>query len=246
MPKTLFLLITLASLLSCDQLKKQTEKALESENPNVVKKYHENGKIKTYYEINELKQRHGNAWFYNKKGIVTKSFVYDNGEKVKAFQYYENGKPLMEINYKNEVKDGPVKRFYENGQVESEIMYADNQPGKGLKEFSKSGKPRTKYPSLVIKPIDQLKKNGKYIIQVFFDNQPGRGNYYMGKLTDGIYMHGGLSKLPESNYRGQFTIEPAPGVMLMEKLYFVGEFKTPTGNKYIVEESFNLAIDTTY
>jgi hypothetical protein len=32
----------------------------------------------------------------------------------------------------------------------------------------------------------------------------------------------------------------------MEKLNFVGEFKTPTGNKYIVEKSFNLAIDNAY
>lgn len=246
MKNLFYFLIPLLLCLSCDQIKSYTEKVTVAENPNVVKKYHQNGKLRAYYEVNDIKKRHGDAKFYNEKGILTKSFVYENGEKINAMQYYENGNPLMEVNYINDAKDGYTRRFYENGKIESEILYRDNQPGKGLKEYSKSGKLRAWYPNFIIEPIDQLQTNGKYTINVYFDKQPARGNYYMGQLTDGIFMNTSLRKLGKSNYKGQFVMKPARGTILMEKLYFVGEYKTPTGNKYIVEKTFNLAIDNIY
>jgi antitoxin component YwqK of YwqJK toxin-antitoxin module len=247
MLKNLYFLAVLFLIISCDSSK--TSNSQQAETPKdekAITTYYQNGKIKSYCEVNELRKKHGIAKFYGEDGNLTKSFVYDNDEKITATQHYKNGNPLMEINYKNDQKDGPFRRFYENGQLESEIEYRNDYPGAGLKEYSKTGKLRTKYPSLVVKAIDQLDTNGKYIIEVYFDEQAGRGTYYVGKLTDGKYMNYQLDKLDESKYRGQLVLKPAIGMIIMEKLNFVGEFKTPTGNKYIVEKSFNLAIDNAY
>jgi len=239
-------IIILLCFFSCDKIESFLGKNDTPENSNIVKNYYENGKLKSYYTINDLRQKHGVAKSFNQKGVLTKSFEYVNGEKVKAMTHYENGNPLLEINYKNEIKDGLLKRYYESGQVESEIEYKENFPGMGLKEYTKSGQLKKNYPNLIVKGHDRLDVNGKYIIEVYFDKNPGRGTYYLGELAEGKYLSYRLEKLERSNYRGQFILKPPPGAVIMEKLSFVGEFKTPTGNKYIVQKYFNLAVDNTY
>jgi hypothetical protein len=244
-----FLFFFVLLTTSCDQINaflgNSTESADDGEK-NIEKRYHPNGKLRAYYRYDDLKQKHGDAKFYDEDGKVQKSFIYEHGEKIQATSYYDNGQPLMEINYKNGVKDGLLKRFYNTGKVESETPYKEDHAGMGLKEYSKSGKLRTHYPELVVKSIDLLNKNGSYIIEVYFDKSPGRGTYYMGELTEGKYMSYRLVELEKVNYRGQLKLQPAPGIMIMEKLNFVGVFKTPTGNKYIQEKSFNLAIDNSF
>lgn len=235
-------------LISCDQINAflGNSPSSVSQDENIEKRYHKNGKLRAYYRYDDLKQKHGDAKFYTEDGQIQKSFIYEHGEKIQATSYYDNGQPLMEINYKNGVKDGLLKRFYDNGQVESETPYKEDYAGIGLKEFSKSGKPRTHYPELIVKGIDNLDRNGTYIIEVYFDKSPGRGTYYMGELTEDKYLSYRLDELEKVNYKGRLKLQPPPGVMLMEKLNFVGVFKTPTGNKYIQEKSFNLVLENSF
>lgn len=229
---------------SCDQVSSVMSKSANSEiDENVVKSFYENGKLKSSYEVNDLRQKHGIAKKYSEKGVIKQSFIYENGEKIQAVSYYKNGEPLMEINYKNGVKDGLLKRFYDNGNVESETPFKEDYAGIGLKEYTKSGKLKTSYPELIIRPIDKIKSTGKYIIEVYFDKNPGRGTYYIGSLSEDKYLNYQIDELPRENYHGRFIIKPAPHSMIMEKLSFVGVYKTPTGNKYVVQKNFNLAID---
>ncbi|WP_421890139.1 toxin-antitoxin system YwqK family antitoxin [Marinoscillum sp.] len=244
--KNLILPLALCLLFSCDQINSFIGSKTAEEADNVVKNYYENGELKSIYTVNELRQKHGTAKIYKKNGTLSKSFEYENGEKIKAISYYKNGNPLMEINYKNDVKDGPFKRFYQNGKLESEATFKENFPGKGLKEYTSSGSLKKQYPELIVKGIDQMSLNGRYIIEVYFDKNPGRGTYYIGSLTEDTFLNYRLDEMERVNYRGRLVITPAPGVIIMEKLNFVGEFKTPTGNKYIVEKSFNLAIDNSF
>lgn len=246
MKNSFLALCLIISLTSCDYVNSIFGTPKESGEGKIVKTHHQNGKLKSYYTYNDLQQKHGTAKIFSSNGLLEKSFEFVNGEKVKAISYYKNGSALMEINYKNDVKDGLFKRFYDTGQLESEVEYKEDFPGKGLKEYTKNGKLKTSYPELIVKGIDQLSRNGKYIIEVYFDANPGRGTYYMGELTEGKFLNYRIDKLERSNYRGRLELQPAPGVVLMEKLNFIGEYKTPTGNKYIVEKHFNLAIDNTF
>lgn len=247
MTKFIFPILIVMTIIACDSPKKSGKNAEEAINDdNYITKYDVNGRLESFYQVNELKQKHGTAKFFREDGSLRKSFEYENDEKIKATQHYDNGQPLMEINYKNDEKDGPFRRFYDNGQLESEIIYRNNYAGAGIKEYSKSGKLRTHYPNLIVKGIDQLQANGRYIIEVYFDDQPARGTYYSGSLTDGKFMNYKLKELDEVDYKGRLVLRPAIGIMIMEKLTFVGEYKTTTGNKYIVEKTFNLAIDNTY
>lgn len=233
-------------LVSCDQVNSLIGSSTEQEtDDSVVKKFYEDGTLKSSYEVNELQQKHGVAKNYSATGKLKQSFVYENGEKIKATSYYKNGSPLMEIDYKNGVKDGFIKRYYDTGQLESETPFKEDYAGSGLKEYTKSGELKTVYPNLIVKPIDQIKSTGKYIVEVYFDKNPGRGTYYIGSLTEDKYLNYKIDELPRSNYHGRFTVTPAPHAMIMEKLTFVGVYKTPTGNKHIVQKHFNLAIDNT-
>ncbi|XOV92822.1 MAG: toxin-antitoxin system YwqK family antitoxin [Bacteroidota bacterium] len=214
----------------------------EEEDNNIVKSYYDNGKLKSYYTVNDSNQRHGVAKSFNEDGVLTKSFEFVDGEQVKAVSHYENGNPLLEIYYKDGVKEGPFRRYYETGQLESEIEYKDNFPGIGLKEYTNTGELRTDYPKLEIKALDQIDITGKYTIEVYFDQSPSRGIYYLGDLSEGKFLSSGLEELKKIRDQGRYVLKPAPGEVINKKLSFIGEFETQQGNKYIAQKYFNLKI----
>lgn len=236
--------IILCCFLSCDQVKEfYGNKPAEGKDPSVARLYHANGKLKFECGIDSLKKRHGHSRSYRVNGVIEKEFTYVHGVKTKGIVYYENGNPQIEINYKDGKKDGIRKKYYKTGQLESELEYKENMAAKGLKEFSKNGKLRTSYPDLIINPVDKIRSTGQYILEVSFSKYPARGKYYLGSLKDGKFLSRSLVKLKKQNGKGIFIYEVPPGMFIMEKVTFVGEYKTPMNNAYIVEKTFNVAID---
>ena len=103
MLKNLYFLVVLFLIISCDSsTSTNTKQAEQAQDDKAITTYYQSGKVKSYCEVNELRKKHGVAKFYGEDGNLTKSFVYDNDEKITATQHYKNGNPLMEINYKND------------------------------------------------------------------------------------------------------------------------------------------------
>ena len=67
-------IIILLSLFSCDKIESFLGKDDTPENSNIVKNYYDNGKLRSYYTINDLRQKHGVAKSFNQKGVLTMSF----------------------------------------------------------------------------------------------------------------------------------------------------------------------------
>ena len=89
-PYILLMLITWGVFSGCDQLF-----------PNRTKKTDSRPK----YQLNEV----GDTvrFFYNENGKLISKVTYHNGKKQGiALNYYENGNVQLEMQYKNDVKDG--------------------------------------------------------------------------------------------------------------------------------------------
>ncbi len=159
---------------------------------------------------------------------------------INAKQYYENGNLQMEFPYKDGKKHGLRKKYWENGQLQSQMTYVMGEPKADLVEWKKSGEKLTTYPRLIVKQIDNISKNGEYIVQAYFSSNPQKGTYYIGELEDGV-----IPKYPDQMTKngkiGEIIFRPAPGTFFMKKFNIIGKFKTGYGNILIVEKSINLA-----
>lgn len=238
------ILLCVFSVISCDQIVTilGTAEARSPVNPFVERGVYPDGQLKYEFQLDSAKKRHGEGKQYYESGKIKSAFKYDHGEKIWAASYFKSGSIAMEIPYKDNKKEGLRRKYFENGQLESEMPYRKDQIGKGLKEFTKSGKLKKDYPALIVDAIDKTAVNGTYEIEVYFDKNPQRGTYYVGKLEDG-FLHFDLVELDKKDKKGVLEYRVPPGFYVMEKLYFIGEYKTPMGNTFITEKSFNLSIE---
>ncbi len=247
--KHLILIIALLTISSCDRgrsmitstARANEKEALEKE--GVKLHYYSNGKIKAKIPTDENNKRHGVSQMYFPDGALKSEVTYEHGKRQLAKQYYENGKLEMEFPYEAGMKHGVRKKYWDSGQLQSELEYYRNEPSTRLVEYNRKGKQLTKYPTLQVREIDNLSTSGEYIVEVYFSETPSRGTYYQGELIDGQYMSRSLIEIEKVNGRGRIVFKPGPGTFVMEKMHFVGSFKTLYGNPYIRTKSVNVAFD---
>lgn len=209
--------------------------------PNVRRDYYADGSLKIELRVDEENRRHGLAKRYYPSGAVQSEIQYEHGIKVHARQYYKNGQPEMEFNYQAGVKHGPRTKYWDNGQVSSILEYHMDKPGP-IEEFNRSGKKITWYPRLIVRQVDKLDSQGEYWVEAEFSSHPSRGTYYIGELENG-FLPQGLLKMEKVNKKGRFVFKPLPGTFTMRKMNIIGSYKTQFGNRYLVEESINVAFD---
>ncbi|MEN8248818.1 MAG: hypothetical protein ABFS32_07790 [Bacteroidota bacterium] len=236
----IFLLLILST--SCIDFKKMLEYETTEEEPNIIKTFYKNGKIKTEVRIDKEKKRHGISRSYYDNGFVKTEITYDHGVKTNAIQFYDNGNKFMEFPYKNGKKHGIRKKYWESGKIQSALEYHEDNPKTGLIEYKRDGEVVTKYPTLKVRQIDRMETSGKYIVEVYFSSNPNRAAYYLGKLEKGV-LNKRLPQLQKVNGRGRYVYNIMAGSFLMEELTFVASYKTTYGNPYIVTAKTNVAID---
>lgn len=248
---TRILILLALGLGSCDFFEKHfstgSEQAAISEGDG-NRSYYASGKLKSVCYSNESGERHGVCTSYFENGSKKNEITYENGEKKKGISFYEAGGPAMEIHYENGRKNGMRTRYFEDGKVASQFEYKDDKPGIGLKEFNKSGKQITSYPELIVKTTDRIETHGTYLIEIYFDKNKKRGEYYIGELWEGKFLktYIGLAWLETHDGVAKYEVMVPKGTYRMEKLNFVGHFETLRGNPYIVQKSLNLAVDNPY
>ena len=236
---TIFFLVLLFCA-SCDQINTNTTKNEDAS--KVARTYYEDGKLKSETPVNDDKKRHGLSKQYYRSGGLKAEIHYNEGKRERAVQYYENGNMQMDFPYQDGKKHGKRSKYWENGNLQSVVEYANGEIKAGLIEYKRDGEQVTKYPTLKIKRIDLLESSGEYHIEVYFSSNANRGTYYVGSLEDGSF-GSDVAKLKKVNGRGRLTFKPMPGTFMMEKLNFIGSYKTVYGNTLIVEDGISLAID---
>lgn len=233
----------IAILFGCDSLDKGS-KAGNDKKDGVVKQYRPDGSIKTEITF--------------KDGVK-------NGP---AKSYYKNGKLRQEINYVNNVKDGPVVTYYENGkkyqvtpyangQIEgkrlkyrmdgklmAEVPYHNGNPCAGLKEYLTDGSPKTKYPEIVVKEINNLLKSNEYILRVSISDHSKHVVYYLGEMDEGGCIRDDAMRIePQKPGILELKYNVQPGMFTMETLNIIAVVETRLGNPYITQRKYNLAIE---
>jgi len=197
-------------------------------------------------EINYKDQKKdGLAKSYYKDGSIHQEINYKGGLKDgDAITYYENGKIFRSTPYKAGKIDGVQKKYRENGELMAEVPYKNDQPGKGLKEYLVGGKLKTKYPEIVIKPIDNIIKENSYHLRISLSQNLKKAEFFVGDLKGG-YLPLNLPQVAQKSTKGEYQLDffVPPGAFLMQKVNIICKATTLQGNPYILEKSFNIAVE---
>jgi len=237
-----YIKIGLALLLiavACSDAKKKVEKPKD----NIARSYDKNKRLLSEVPMKDGK-RHGLAKTYYTNGKVNLEMPYvEDQRQGTSKKYYESGLVYQETDYKDDQMHGTQKKYDVTGLI-AEARYEFGHPCIGLVEYA-NGKKRPGYPSIIIRPIDRIRADGTYTIELSLTDGGSKATFYVGELTASNCMFGGLVPLPSgktatSGYL-RYTLEPRQ--FIMEELNFVAEVTTRMGNTYITQKKFPLSIE---
>ncbi len=267
-PRTFILAVSLVFLFSCQPAgpgKKPAGTKQQESTGNVQKAYYDDGTLKAEVEVKDRK-RHGVTKNYRADGSLLSTIEFREGKKHgKACNYYTNGSKQSEIDYVNGIKHGESKwfhkngqfyrvtpyvngkitgirrKYYDNGALLSECPYKKGFPGVGLKEYTKSG--RLKYQDLRIevREINRLETENKMYYKLSLSDGSTRVKFYLGDLTEGMYMNNNMSPISTSNGVGTLDLALKKGYTIQKNLKITAEKITPNKNHLILQR--NYAID---
>lgn len=237
---------------SCDKIlppnffsineEKKTPKKKKKE--GLVINYRANGKVLSEVNFKNEKLEGPSKSYYN-DGTIHQEISYKEGIKHGiANTYYENGHLARSTPYKEGKIDGIQKRYRQDGSLLAEIPYKDDQPGKGLKEYLKNGKVKSQYPTIVIQPVDNMLKMSSYHLKLSLSQKLSKKKFYGGNLDNG-YLHYDLVTIPPRSKNGEFELDffVPPGAFLMQKINIICHATTISGNPFIIEKEYNLAVE---
>jgi len=211
-------------------------------NEGTRKTYRKNGELlsEANYKSGKL---HGVSKNFYLNGNVHNLITYKDGVKDGLVQtYYKNGILNRETTYKEGKMHGYQKKFFKDGKLSSEQNYKDDYPG-ALKEFSSNGKPITKFPELVITPMNNINATGEYILEVTFSENGGRALYYDGDLIDGEFFdEANVLRLAQRQGVAQMRIKVNKGEVINETVNIIGVLKTPRRNQYIIQKEYKVKV----
>jgi hypothetical protein len=238
-----FCVCIVAILISCQNQQSGDSKAGETANPDgtITKRtFKPDGKL-----FAEITKRNG------KKNGPTKNF-YDNGKVSvqtnykddlkdgESVWYYTDGKVCQRTNYKNDKKDGIDRFYYKNGKLAAEVPYKYGEVEPGMKEYSRDGKLiSNNSPTIVIRPIDNMSTQNKYILQLSLSNKSENVSFsrvYFEKDKKSII------KIPTNKGIGNVIFPVKPGSVIKDDVILEASFETVYGNPYVTRTTYKLAI----
>ncbi|MFZ1705499.1 MAG: hypothetical protein WAT79_14215 [Saprospiraceae bacterium] len=109
---------------------------------NVVQTFHENGKLKEEYTLNNKNEKNGTYKSYSDEENLYELAEYKNGLLVgKRILYHPNGKTEVIEQYNEEGKlHGVYQVFYDNGQLMTDKNYINNELEGEVRVYYKTGK----------------------------------------------------------------------------------------------------------
>ena len=238
-----YVAVCLTLLLGCAPKKKDTRPPLDTSD-NLKRTYFKNGKVNTEISYKNG-EKDGVARTYYINGNVNQEIYYKKGRRDGlAKRFYENGKLYQETQYVDDEMEGFRKKYDEDGKLLSEENYRNDFPCKGLKEYNSDGSLRS-YPKLNIQPVDRIRQEGKFYLNLSMSDKTKRVKYYQGKLTSDGCVSSVLEPvlLIENKGIGQITYYMPPGSFKMEEVHVVAVVQTVFGSSYVTEASYNLSID---
>ncbi len=244
-----FMILMVFTIFGCTPEKNKEEKGknekITPDGSKIIKSSYSNGKPKAEVVYKDGK-KNGISKSYDKEGVLMLELPYVNDKKEgRSKKYYEGGKQVYQTTeYKENLKHGMQIKYRENGDLMSEARYEKDLPCQGIKEYYKDKTLKTDYPKINITPIDQLEKNGVYILETSISEKVREVKYYSGKLTGGCIAQDLYNIfVDESTNKGRLRFDLPPGGFRMEEINIIAAVETIYGNTYITQRTYNLAID---
>ncbi len=231
-------------VVGCETKKKDTKSKKKADTTDGFKKYYySDGKLKT--ELTILKgKRNGLARTYYKNGKVNLEMNYVDGKREGlSKRYYEDGIIYQETNYKDDKIDGERKKYKENGSLLSVARFEKDQPCLGLKEIMLDGTAKDNFPKILVTPIDRLKREGVYQINLSLTESARSVKYYIGNLSSTGCISNNLIGIETNNKIGTIKYSLPPGGFMMQELNFVAEIETRMGNTYLAQKKFYVSVE---
>ena len=243
------LLLLLLSVLACD-FKTANEKSKPEKQAadGVAKSYYADGKLRAEIQMQNGK-KNGRAKEYFKNGKVSMEIDYkDDIKHGQLIRYYETGTLFKEATYVNGKLSGIEKKYRSDGKLIAEMPYNNNNPCMGLKEYLTDGSERKKYPTIIVKPIDTIIKDGKYALEISMSDGSKIVEYHRGDLLDGGCLGNFIGGIFPGKKKGTglITYTLPSGGFLMDEINIVAKVKTLQGNYYITQRKYNVAIENRF
>jgi antitoxin component YwqK of YwqJK toxin-antitoxin module len=232
----------------------------------IVREFFSNGKVKAEISIKDNK-RHGITKNYSNKGRLLSVVNYANGRKEgkatnyyssgkvhstmvfmnglkegEAVWYYENGNPYSVNQYVGNKLNGIQRKYYRNGNLQSEIPYKNGQPGTGLKEYTEEGKLMGDYPVIVVREINRIETEDKFILNIYLSTRMSNVHFYLDDLDSGKYLKKNMYEIPSEKGVATRTYDMPQGYVKFQKINIIASVRTRLGNIYITQRTYNLAI----
>ena len=201
--------------------------------------YSENGKLHYIIESKDGKTN-GRVREYYANGKLYMDAIYkDDHRNGKCTFYFKNGKPFSVCYFINGAKDSIDTKYNEKGDVLALVPYKKDKVQPGLKEFGKDGSEIINDNSILIREIDHILLEGKYILQISLAKPQSKVTYYAASKSD----TNARQKLKTSGNYGIMEIPVSSGHFVMKNLLLEAEFRTKMGNLMVIQKEFKLAVD---
>lgn len=245
-------IISLAFLFSCEQMGieggSESNIVRDKEGKIVsgtVKQYKKNKKLYAIRNVKDYKLDGKSTIFFD-DGKTVKSIVYYNMGKKEgsAKTFYSDGSLYKDYNYKNDELDGKQIKYRQNGKIRSIAYYRNGEPNNKLEEYLTNGKPKKKYPKILVETMDKTLLTGEYIVKIQMSDKTKNVTYYLGKLDkDGFISEDAIYMGQRSNGILELKYTVMPGQYLVEKLDIIAKVKTFQRNYYITTKTYNVAFE---
>lgn len=242
---SIFILLVLTVLFSCDSVNKSIPKKgkfiqdLKNNDGTITQKEYSDGILKSEFVIKGNK-RHGKGMVYYPSGKIHSKFNYVDGKlEGEAIWYYENGNVYDLKTYVHHLKQGMRKTYFEDGKLKSEQEYQNDMPQKGLKEYNSKSE-LISQPKLILTVKNKIVYENKYSILCSLSEKSGKVTYY--KIIKYDDKSEASIQLNDKNKVGVLEYTLFPGNMIMEDILIRAETKTSFGNTLILEKPFRVAI----
>lgn len=83
--------------------------------------------------------KNGEELKFNSRGMLEGRASYKNNILNGLSGTYKNGRPVLEVSYKNGQFDGPTKKYFNNGKIQQEINFKNGKQDGVFKYFNEEG-----------------------------------------------------------------------------------------------------------
>ena len=206
--------------------------------------YYENGRIANF-QFGKNHKREGCWKNFNKSGKVVLEINYKNNllNGPMISYSYSTGKVLERLNYVDNVKDGKQQSFYENGKCKYVAYYNHGRPDWGTEEWYDNGeKVNNDFKLTIYEKNNVLMENKLYYIVKPENSCPDDYVCLLSNKGDTNHVNIASTLVKE---KGQYVYEIVllKGMFIMETLKFGVFRKTKMGNVFIKTATINASMN---